>query len=58
MKVPHPATSEGASSRCWRKGSQASVYRAAVREGTCVLDMQVCREGGRRRVRVARNRNC
>ena len=33
MKVPHPATSEGASSRCWGTGSQTSDYRACVSWG-------------------------
>ena len=42
MKVPHPATSEGASSRCWGRGSQTSGYRACASPGACVLDAHVC----------------
>lgn len=45
MKVPHPATSEGASSRCWGRGSQSSDCKACVSEGVCVLYMHMCRGG-------------
>lgn len=40
MKVPHPATSEGASSRCWGRGRQALDDRAGV--GGCECCMCTC----------------
>ena len=49
MKVPHPATSEGASGRCWGTGSQTSDYRACASRGRgeCVLGVHVgCGEQG------------
>lgn len=45
MKVPHPATSEGASSRCWGRGSQTSDYRACV-SGQGMCWMCTCAGGG------------
>lgn len=37
MKVPHPATSEGASSRCWGRGRQALDGRVGMSGWECYM---------------------
>lgn len=47
MKVPHPATSEGASSRCWGRGRRALDDRVGVSGCACCMCTCVMGVGGK-----------